>query len=190
MRGFASDPFGFVVAGFLKKFKTGVGILFIAAIATQVAKFLINELHGVGRPLDTRFREIVDEQLIKFIDRKEKQELKQGFKSIITTNQGGLRGDSLRGQIGGNFFTPNRIPPRNVQQAAEGREPFDVATDPTVQIAVDAITIAAGPIGGTVIKAVINYARKNPNSLDARRKSRDSMTQFQWRASFGGVGRR
>jgi len=191
VRGFASDPFGFVVAGFLKKFKTGLGILFIVAIATQVAKFLIDELHGVGRPLDTRFREIADQQIIKFLERKEQAELKAGFRSIITTTQGGLRGESLRGQIGGNFITPGRIPSRNVQQAAESRTPIDLKTDPVVNAVFNTVIELTGPIfSNLVIKPIITYSNRNPHSIDVRRKSYESMSVWQRRASFGGFGRR
>ena len=180
-----------MVAGFLKKFRTGLGILFIAAIATQVAKFLIDELHGAGRPLDTRFREIVDQQIIKFLERKEQAELKAGFKSIITTTQGGLRGESLRGQIGGNFITPGRIPSRNVQQAEESRTPIDLKTDPVVNAIFNAVIELTGPLlSNLVIKHIITYANRNPHSLDVRRKSYESMSVWQKRASFGGWGRR
>lgn len=105
IRSVATNPFGFITKTLLKKLRSGAGILFIVAIAVEVAKFLILEMFKPGRPFDIRFRELIDKQLIKFLERKEQQELKQGFKSIITTTIGGLRGDSLRGQIGGNFFS-------------------------------------------------------------------------------------
>jgi len=105
VKSLAVDPFGFVTRSILKKIKTGAGILFIVAIAIEVAKFLIEELFKPGRPFDIRFREQIDKQIIKFLTRKEQQELRQGFKSIITTTIGGLRGDSLRGQLGGNFYS-------------------------------------------------------------------------------------
>jgi len=112
IRNLATNPFGFLTRTILKKLKTGAGILFIVAIAVEVAKFLLLELFKPGRIFDIRFREEISKQIIQFLERKEQQELKQGFKSIITTTIGGLRGDSLRNQIGGNFFTPDRIPAR------------------------------------------------------------------------------
>ncbi len=112
IRQLAVNPFSFLTRTILKKLKTGAGLLFIIAIAVEVAKFLLLELFKPGRIFDIRFREEIDKQIIKFLERKEQQELKQGFKSIITTTIGGLRGDSLRGQIGGNFYSEDRIPPR------------------------------------------------------------------------------
>ena len=112
IRQVAVNPFGFITTTLLKKIKSGAGILFVAAIAVEVAKFLILELFKPGRAFDIRFREEIDKQVIQFLERKEQQELRQGFKSIITTTIGGLRGDSLRGQTGGNYYTPNRIPSR------------------------------------------------------------------------------
>jgi len=101
----ATNPFSFMVGTMLRKLKSGAGVLFITAIAVEVAKFLILELFKPGRIFDQRFRERIDEQVIKFLDRKEQQELRQGFKTIITTTIGGLRGDTLRGQLGGNFYS-------------------------------------------------------------------------------------
>lgn len=104
LRELATNPFSFMTQTMLRKFKTGAGVLFISAIAVEVAKFLILELFKPGRIFDQRFRERIDKQIIQFLDRKEQQELRQKFKSIITTTIGGLRGDSLRGQLGGNFY--------------------------------------------------------------------------------------
>ena len=58
-----------------------------------------------GRAFDMRFREQINKQIIQFTTRKEQEELRSGFKSLITTTIGGLRGNSLRGQIGGNFYS-------------------------------------------------------------------------------------
>jgi len=82
---------------------------FIALIAVEVANFVKDELYKPGRLLDPRFREAIDQQILKFMERREQQQLKQGFKQVITTTLGGLRGASLAGQIGGNFYYPERI---------------------------------------------------------------------------------
>lgn len=209
IRNFATDPFGFVVGRFLRKFKTGLGVLFIATVAGLVAKFLIGELFAEGRPLDRRFREMVDQQIIKFLDRKEQQELKQAFKSIITTTQPGLRGQSLRGQIGGNFFTPGRIPSSNVKQpnlAAKARDlitgpvpiteeeilkPIDIINDPVVVTIAKIAIETPGPIfSNLVIKPIIDYVSRNPNTSDSRKKSYDKLSVQQKRAQLGWFGRR
>jgi len=92
----------------------------IAAITIEVINYIKDQLYGPGRIFDIRFRELIDQQIIKFMERKQQQELKQGFRQIIVTTIGGLRGGTLAGQIGGNFYTPDRIPndfldPRAVQ---------------------------------------------------------------------------
>lgn len=139
VRQLATNPFGFMTRTILLKLRTGAGILFIVAIATEVAKFLILELFKPGRIFDIRFREQIDKQIIKFLDRKEQQELRQGFKSIITTTIGGLRGDSLRGQLGGNFYSggqfgvqalaydPSRVSPPTISSRDVRKKSFQDA---------------------------------------------------------------
>lgn len=109
---FSSNPFGFVSRTILRKLFKGVGILFLIEIARQVADIILQEFFKPGRIFDVRFKPFIDKQVILFLQRKEQQELKQGFKQVITTTTGGLRGTTLAGQIGGNFFNPERIPPQ------------------------------------------------------------------------------
>ena len=115
VRLMSTNPFGFMIAALGKKIakspiaKAGP-IGFIAFLALEVTRFLKNELYGAGRILDPRFREAIDKQILKWFERKEQQELKQGYKSVITTTMGGLRGNSLAGHLGGNFYYPNRVP--------------------------------------------------------------------------------
>ncbi len=111
----ATNPFGFIIGAFGKRLaKSPIGKIgpagFIAFLVIEVGKFLKNELYAAGRILDPRFREAIDGQILKFMERKEQQELKQGYKSVITTTLGGARGGSVAGQLGGNFYFPNRIP--------------------------------------------------------------------------------
>ena len=54
IRSLASNPFSFLTRVLLKKLRTGAGILFIVAIATEVAKFLILEMFKPGRAFDMR----------------------------------------------------------------------------------------------------------------------------------------
>lgn len=105
IRSIATNPFGFMTRTLLMKLRTGAGILFVVAIATEVAKFLILEMFKPGRAFDQRFREQINHQIIQFTSRKEQQQLRAGYKSVITTTIGGLRGNSAIGQIGGNFYS-------------------------------------------------------------------------------------
>ena len=105
IRQVATNPFGFMTRTLLRKLKTGAGILFIVAIAVEVMKFIVDEMFKPGRMFDQRFREQINRQIIQFTSRKEQEELRAGYKSVITTTMGGLRGGILRGQIGGNFYS-------------------------------------------------------------------------------------
>jgi len=105
IRSLATNPFGFMTRTLLMKLRTGAGILFVVAIATEVAKFLILEMFKPGRAFDQRFREQINHQIIQFTSRKEQEQLRAGYKSVITTTIGGLRGNSAIGQIGGNFYS-------------------------------------------------------------------------------------
>ena len=105
IRQVATNPFGFITRTLLRKLRTGAGLLFVVAIAVEVAKFLIDEMFKPGRAFDQRFREQINHQIIQFTSRKEQEELRAGYKSVITTTIGGLRGGSLIGQIGGNFYS-------------------------------------------------------------------------------------
>ena len=107
---FSANPFGFVTRSIFRKLFKGVGILFLIEIARQVADIILQEFFKPGRIFDVRFRDRIDKRIILFLEKKEQQELKQGFKQVITTTIGGLRGNTLAGQIGGNFFNPQRIP--------------------------------------------------------------------------------
>ena len=105
IRQVATNPFGFITRTLLRKLRSGAGLLFVVAIAVEVAKFLIDEMFKPGRAFDQRFREQINHQIIQFTSRKEQEELRAGYKSVITTTMGGLRGGMLRGQIGGNFYS-------------------------------------------------------------------------------------
>lgn len=110
IRSMAVNPAAFIMGAFLSKFARGAGYAALVLLAVEVAKFLALELFKPGRMFDVRFRQAIDKQILTFMERKEQQELKQGFKQVITTTIGGLRGNTLAGQIGGNFYYPDRIP--------------------------------------------------------------------------------
>lgn len=107
IKGFAASPFKFMIGTVFKKFGKGLGIAALVVIFFELIKFIIFQLMEPGRLLDTRFKKLIDKQILVFTDRKEQAELRQGFKEVRITTIGGLRGGE--GQVGGNFFTPNRI---------------------------------------------------------------------------------
>lgn len=107
---FAKNPFRFITGAVFKKFTKGAGIAALAVIIFEAVKAIFLELFKPGREFDTQFRERISQQILIFLERKEQRELRQGNKQVITSTIGGLRGNQLQGQIGGNFYNPERIP--------------------------------------------------------------------------------
>jgi hypothetical protein len=104
----ATNPFQFVSGIFLKKLVRGGIIVGIALLIYEMIQFIIAELMKPGRWLDRKFRRIVQQEVLLFTEAQLQQELKQGFKEVRVTTMEGLRGGS--GQVGGNFYNPERIP--------------------------------------------------------------------------------
>lgn len=104
----ATNPFAFVSGIFIKKLVRGGLIVGIALLIFEMIQFIIAELMKPGRWLDRRFRRIVQQEVLLFTEAQLQQELRQGFKEVRVTTMEGLRGGS--GQVGGNFFNPERIP--------------------------------------------------------------------------------
>jgi hypothetical protein len=104
----AGDPFQFITAALLKKFgkfaRAGIWGA-IALLAVEVTKWAIDEMMKPGRPLDRRFRRKAQDEIFLFNERKEQQELRQGFKEVRVTTVQGLRGVASQGQVYGNLFT-------------------------------------------------------------------------------------
>lgn len=100
--GFAKNPSGFILATFLRKFAKGAGAIALAFIIMEAIRFGIEFLMRDGMPLDRRFKRYVQNEVIGFLDRLFKAELRQGFRSVITTTIGGLRGG--QNQVSGNQF--------------------------------------------------------------------------------------
>jgi len=92
LQSFVSNPAGFIIQTFIRKFAKGVGIAALAIIIFEAVKFAISEMLKPGRFLDIRFKRDISNEIISFRRREEQQKLKQGFSSIIITTQPGLRG--------------------------------------------------------------------------------------------------
>ncbi len=117
LRGFVTDPVGFIIGSVFKKLAKGVGIIALATIIFEAVKFIISELLKPGRLLDIRFKRDINKELIAFRRREDQQKLKQGFSNIIITTQPRLRGGE--GQIFNTFdAAAGRIAfPDNIGQA-------------------------------------------------------------------------
>lgn len=134
LRSVVTDPFGFFVNSVFGRFAKGAGVLVFAGLIFEAVKFIVEQLFGEGRPFDIRFRERIDKQVVLFLERREQAELRQGFAQVITTTFGTLRGGAVRGQVSGNFYNPERIPPtfldnrRIVEDNPRAIEPETIGT--------------------------------------------------------------
>ena len=92
VKGFATDPVGFIIQGVFGKFAKGAGVAALALVFFGVVQFIISEMLKPGRFLDRRFRRDITNEILAFRSREEKQKLRQGRSNIIVTTIGGLRG--------------------------------------------------------------------------------------------------
>jgi len=87
----------------MSKFAKGAGALLLATAIMEAIKFGIEYLTRDGMPLDRRFKRVINAEVAAFLDRMFKAQLRQGFRTLITTSIGGLRGG--QGNIGGNIYS-------------------------------------------------------------------------------------
>jgi len=97
VRQIATDPTGFLIQTFMKKFAKGIGVIALAVIIMEAVKWIISELLKPGRMLDVRFKRDISKEIIAFRRREEQQKLKQGFSNLIITSSSRLRGG--QGQV-------------------------------------------------------------------------------------------
>ena len=115
LTSFAKSPDGMVIRIFMKKFAKGAGAILLATIIMEAVKFAIDTLTKDGMPLDRRFKRIINAEVMAFFDRMMKAQLRQGFRTLISTSIGGLRGG--QGNVGGNIYSimngsmSSKIPP-------------------------------------------------------------------------------
>jgi len=102
LMGFAKNPSGFILGTFLRKFAKGAGAIALAFIIMEAIQFGLNYLTRDGMPWDRRFKRYIQNEVVAFLDRMFKAELRQGFRTVITTTIGGLRGG--QGQVAGNQY--------------------------------------------------------------------------------------
>lgn len=103
LTSFAKAPDSMLLRVFLRKFAKGAGAILLAFVIMEAIKFGIEYLTRDGMPLDRRFKRIINAEIAAFMSRMLKAQLRQGFRSLIATTIGGLRGG--QGQIGGNIYS-------------------------------------------------------------------------------------
>lgn len=99
---FAKSPSGFIFSVFLRRFAKGAGVIALAFLIMEAVKYAMEFLMRDGMPFDRRFKRYVRAEVLGFLDRLFKAQLRQGFRSAIVTTIGGLRGG--RGQVTGNIY--------------------------------------------------------------------------------------
>lgn len=99
---FGKNPSTMMLRVFFKKFARGAGAIALAYIIMEAIKFGLEFLTRDGMPFDRRFKRYIQKEVIAFLDRMFKAELRQGFRTVITTTIGGLRGGN--GQVSGNQY--------------------------------------------------------------------------------------
>ena len=128
LQGFARDPVNFVFGTITKKLgkfaRFGV-FAFFAILIEQMIKFALNELMQPGRPWDRRFKRLIQDEILLFTDRKEKEELRRGFREVRVTTRQGLRGGA--GKVNGNLFSPFSIPSNFIRPDVVSTETNDQA---------------------------------------------------------------
>jgi hypothetical protein len=92
LKGFVSNPSGFIFQVFLKRFAKGAGIIALALLIFEAVKWVIGELFKPGRLWDLRFKRNIRDEIMFFRRREDQQKLKVGFSSIIITSMPRLRG--------------------------------------------------------------------------------------------------
>ena len=111
IRELATNPAGFIIQTFIRKFAKGVGVIAFALIIFEAVKWIISELLKPGRFLDLRFKRDINKEIISFRKREDQQKIKQGFSNIIISSMPRLR------PINGNQIT-------NTLNMAAGRQSF------------------------------------------------------------------
>ena len=113
IKSFAVNPTGFIVQSVFRKLAKGAGVLIIVTLIFEAVKFIIDELLKPGRLLDRRFKRDINEEILAFRRREEKQKLAQGYSRLIITSMPRLRGgqdqvyDSFREIASGRPVFPN-----------------------------------------------------------------------------------
>ncbi len=92
VKSFANNPTQFMFQTFMKKFARGAGIIALGLMIFEAVKWVIGELMKPGRWLDRRFRRNIENEILAFRSREEKQKLQQGIGNIIVTTMPRLRG--------------------------------------------------------------------------------------------------
>ena len=92
VKSLATNPSGFLMNIFFRKFSKGVGVVALALIIFEAVKWVVGELYKPGRLLDIRFKRDIRNEIISFRRREEQQKIRQGVSSIIITTIPRLRG--------------------------------------------------------------------------------------------------
>ncbi len=102
VKAMASNPIGFLVAMFSRQLIKIISVIGIVALIAEIVRFAIMEALKPGRMLDRRFKRLAQDEIQLFWDHQEQQKLRQGFRDVRSTTNGGLRGGM--NMVNGNLF--------------------------------------------------------------------------------------
>ena len=90
----ASSKFG-KLASFGKALPyIGVAIMLYEWLVTDLPAMINEQYFGVGKPMDRRFKRVMNNEYASATSRQEKAQIAQGYRSVITSAYSGARGSS------------------------------------------------------------------------------------------------
>jgi hypothetical protein len=72
----------------------GVAFMLYEWLTSELPAMINEQYFGVGKPMDRRFKRVIDNEFAAATTREEKAQISQGYRSVITTAYAGARGAS------------------------------------------------------------------------------------------------
>lgn len=112
LQAFVKSPVGFIMGRVFGRIAKGVGLIAFAFIFVDIVKYVLEVLlFAPGKPMDKRFKLLIERQILKFRTREEEVKLKQGLSQIIITTMVGLRGGQGQTYNTFNHVRDRTLPP-------------------------------------------------------------------------------
>ena len=72
----------------------GVAFMLYEWLTSELPAMINEQYFGVGKPMDRRFKRVIDNEFASATSREDKAQIAQGYRSVITTAYAGARGAS------------------------------------------------------------------------------------------------
>lgn len=73
----------------------GIAVVLIDWLVTELPAMINEQMYGVGKHLDRRFKRVIQNEYVASATMEEKAQIAQGYRTIITTSYSGARGASM-----------------------------------------------------------------------------------------------